>query len=343
MNKVLITGGAGFIGCNAAKRFLNQGNEVIVFDNLSRKGADKNLNWLRKQTDRLVFVKGDIRNKNCTDALFKNFGKIDLVLHMAAQVAVTTSVSNPREDFEINALGALNLLEAIRLSKQRPVVINASTNKVYGGMEHVKVREAQRRYHYTQFPRGISEKESLSFCSPYGCSKGAAEQYILDYSKIYGIKTVNFRQSCIYGPRQFGVEDQGWVAHFIIASVLKKKITIYGDGKQVRDILYIDDLIDAFIKVYRNINKTNGKSYNIGGGKYNSVSLLEFIDLLEDSSNKKVKSKFRGWRPADQRIYISDIRLAKKDFDWTPKVDIKKGINLLFKWIKENKGLFNDF
>lgn len=343
MNKVLITGGAGFIGCNAAKRFLERGDEVIVFDNLSRKGTDKNLNWLKKQNGHLIFVKGDIRSRNSVNALFKNFGKIDLVLHMAAQVAVTTSVVSPREDFEINALGTLNLLEAIRASKVRPVIINASTNKVYGGMESIKVKEGQKRYQYKQLPYGISERELISFCSPYGCSKGAAEQYILDYSKIYGIKTVNFRQSCIYGPRQFGVEDQGWVAHFIIASVLKKKITIYGDGKQVRDILYIDDLIDAFIKVYRNINKTNGKSYNIGGGKYNSVSLLEFIDLLEDSSNKKVKSKFRGWRPADQRIYISDIRLAKKDFDWTPKVDIKKGINLLFKWIKENKGLFNDF
>ena len=343
MMRVLITGGAGFIGCNAARRFLERGDEVVVFDNLSRRGADKNLNWLKSQKGQLIFVKGDIREEKKVASLFKDFGKIDLALHMAAQVAVTTSVINPREDFEINALGTFNLLEAIRLSKHRSVIINASTNKVYGEMESVKITKKEKRYQYAQPNYSISEDMPVSFYSPYGCSKGAAEQYVLDYARIYGLKTVNLRQSCIYGPRQFGVEDQGWVAHFIIAAVLKRKIIIYGDGKQVRDILYIGDLVNAFIKAYENIKKTNGKSYNIGGGRTNSISLLEFVDLLEDFLGTKVKYEFKDWRPADQKIYISDIGLAEKDFGWKPNVHFKKGIKLLVEWVRENRGLFDGF
>lgn len=339
--RVLITGGAGFIGCNAAKRFLDRGDEVIVFDDLSRKGTDKNLEWLKGQNGQLVFKKGDIRNQKLVESLFRDFGRIDLVLHMAAQVAVTTSLINPREDFEINALGTFNLLEAVRNSRQRPIIINASTNKVYGKIESAKMSEKKNRYQYNNLPYGVSEKMPLDFYSPYGCSKGAADQYINDYLRIYRLKTINFRQSCIYGPRQFGVEDQGWVAHFIISAVMNRPITIYGDGKQVRDILCVDDLIDAFLLATKNLRTTCGGSYNIGGGPANAISLLEFVRLLERILDKKITVKFGDWRPGDQKVYISDIRLAKKDFGWRPKIEIEKGVGSLIKWVKENRQLFN--
>ena len=344
--RILVTGGAGFIGSNIAKRFLDKKAHVIILDNLSRRGADKNLNWLKGYSgNNLTFIKGDVRNRQLMDLLFNkpDIGKIDIVFHMAAQVAVTTSVVNPREDFEINALGTFNLLEAVRNSGQRPIIINASTNKVYGEIEGIRIKKAKTRYCYANAPFGVSEKMPLDFYSPYGCSKGAADQYILDYSRIYGLKTINFRQSCIYGPRQFGVEDQGWVAHFIISAVLNRPITIYGDGKQVRDVLFISDLVDAFLVAGENIKVTRGKVYNIGGGYSNSISLLEFINLLEDSLGKKIQTRFGDWRPGDQKIYISDIRRAKNEFGWKPKINVKKGIGLLVNWVKENKDLFNDF
>lgn len=344
--RVLITGGAGFIGCNIARRFLEKKSEVIILDDLSRIGAEKNLNWLEKNSQKnLTFIKGDIRNRQLMELLFKkqDLGKIDIVFHMAAQVAVTTSVFNPREDFEINALGTFNLLEAVRNSGQRPIIVNASTNKVYGKIESARVKEKKTRYEYADLPFGVSEKIPLDFYSPYGCSKGAADQYILDYSRIYGLKTVNFRQSCIYGPRQFGVEDQGWVAHFIISAVKNRPITIYGDGKQVRDILFIDDLVDAFLLAIKGIKVTCGKVYNIGGGYSNAISLLEFIKLLECGLDKKIPVRFSDWRPGDQKIYISDIRIAKNEFGWRPRIDFKKGIGLLIDWVRKNKDLFNGF
>lgn len=344
--RVLVTGGAGFIGCNIAKRFLDKKADVVIFDNLSRIGTPKNLDWLKRQHSKnLTFIKGDIRNRELMDLLFGNpdLGEIDLVFHMAAQAAVTTSVVNPREDFDINALGTFNLLEAIRNSKQKPVIINASTNKVYGKMESVKIKEKKARYVYEGLPHGVSEGIPLDFYSPYGCSKGSADQYIIDYARIYGMKTINFRQSCIYGPRQFGVEDQGWVAHFIISAVLGRPITIYGDGKQVRDVLFIDDLVDAFLAAVKNIGTTSGKAYNIGGGVKNSISLLEFIAILEETLGKKIELKLGDWRPGDQKLYLSDIRLAKKDFGWAPKIEVKKGIQLLIEWVKENREIFDDF
>ncbi|MCM8782081.1 MAG: SDR family NAD(P)-dependent oxidoreductase [Candidatus Omnitrophica bacterium] len=345
--RVLITGGAGFIGCNVAKRFLDKKAAVVILDNLSRKGTDKNLNWLKAcaNNKNLTFIRGDVCNNQLMDLLFRKsgVGEIDLVFHMAAQVAVTTSVANPREDFEINTVGTFNLLEAIRNSKQKPIIINASTNKVYGKMELAKVVKKRTRYEYKNLRLGISEKIPLDFYSPYGCSKGAADQYVLDYSRIYGLNTINFRQSCIYGPRQFGIEDQGWVAHFIISAIFGKPITIYGDGKQVRDILFIDDLMDAFLLAVENIEISCGKVYNIGGGCSNSISLLEFVDLLEKQLSKKIQLKFSDWRPGDQKIYISDTRRAQKDFGWKPKIDVKKGIGLLIEWVKENRKLFDDF
>ncbi|MEI8175730.1 MAG: SDR family NAD(P)-dependent oxidoreductase [Candidatus Omnitrophota bacterium] len=345
MKKILITGGAGFIGSNAASRFLAQGAAVTVFDDLSRRGTDKNLRWLKSLGGDLTFIKGDIRDAKAVNRLLNGTSapRFDLCLHLAAQVAVTTSVVEPREDFEINALGTFNLLEAVRAAAHKPVVIYSSTNKVYGKMEYAGVKESAKRYSYAKLPKGVTERMWLDFYSPYGCSKGAADQYVIDYARIYGLKTITFRQSCIYGPRQFGVEDQGWVAHFIICAVKGRPITIYGDGKQVRDILYVDDLVDAFLSAARNLKVSAGNVYNIGGGMANSVSLLEFIALLEKYLGRKIELKYGDWRPGDQKVYISSIDRARKELGWTPKIGCKKGIELLVKWVQENKGLFDGF
>lgn len=334
--KVLITGGAGFIGCNSAKKFMDRGDKVIVLDNLSRKGTDINLKWLKTQGV-FSFYKADIRNYNEILEIFKKHKDIDLVLHLAAQVAVTTSVADPRSDFEINALGTFNLLEAIRELGIKPVFIYASTNKVYGGMTDIEVIQDGSRYRYKDLSTGIPEDRLLDFHSPYGCSKGAADQYVIDYARIYGIPTVSLRQSCIYGPQQLGVEDQGWVAWFTIAGILDRPITIYGDGKQVRDVLYIDDLVDCYIGTMENIDKTKGRAYNIGGGPNFTMSLLELIDLLGKSLGKKIKYTFSDWRPGDQPIFICDIRKAKNEFGWEPKIEPQRGVTTLIEWVKQNK------
>lgn len=337
--KIVITGGAGFIGINAADYF-SQDNQVIIFDNLSRKGSRDNLLWLKKRGRRYVFIKGDVRKKN-TD-LEKALKNTDLVLHFAGQVAVTTSVLNPREDFEINALGTLNILEMIRKSGNNPVFIYSSTNKVYGGLNDHQIVEKKTRYEFKNLPFGVSEQEQLDFHSPYGVSKGSADQYVRDYSRIYGLNTIVFRQSCIYGPRQFGIEDQGWVAWFIIALVKRKKITIYGNGKQVRDILYIDDLLRAYEMAAKNIEKTKGQIYNIGGGRENTLSVwFEFKAILEKLFRKKISASFSKFRPGDQPIFVSDIRKAEKDFNWRPTIQVFEGIERLFAWVQENKRLFS--
>ena len=249
--RTLITGGAGFIGANLAHRLIDQGYDVVVYDNLSRPGADKNAAWLRAEhSERWTLVQADIRD---FDTLRRAAADADIIYHLASQVAVTTSVLDPRHDFEVNALGTFNVLEAARLSGRRPIVVYASTNKVYGGMEDVTVVQTAAGYAYRDFPRGIPETQPLDFHSPYGCSKGAGDQYVRDYARIYGLPTVVFRQSCIYGERQFGVEDQGWLAHFVISAVLGRPITIYGDGKQVRDVLFIDDLLKAFERAVRRV------------------------------------------------------------------------------------------
>lgn len=264
--KYLVTGGAGFIGSNTAYNLLKQGHEVVIVDNLSRAGSVKNLEWLKNEFGEVSFVKQDVRDYDAIRKALSHHRDADAVIHLAAQVAVTTSVVKPREDLEINALGTFNLLEAIREEGIDPVFIYSSTNKVYGATEGLRVVEHDTRYAYQDLASGLGEDIPLDFHSPYGCSKGAADQYVRDYHRIYGIRTVVFRQSCIYGPRQFGVEDQGWLAWFIIASVLGKPISIYGDGKQVRDILYIDDLVRAYVMAAENIEKTKGQVYNIGGG-----------------------------------------------------------------------------
>jgi len=341
--KILITGGAGFIGCNAAKRFMDKGSKIIVIDNLSRKGSKDNLEWLKQQGE-FEFVDCDIRDYAKTKKIFAPEGlrgnSIDVVLHLAAQVAVTTSVLDPREDFQINALGTFNLLEAIRENKLDPIFVYASTNKVYGGMTDIKVIERNGRYEYESLPEGISEERMLDFHSPYGCSKGTADQYVRDYSRIYGLRTVVMRQSCIYGYRQFGVEDQGWVAWFIIAASLDKPITIYGDGKQVRDVLFIDDLVDAYEKTIENIEAASGKIYNVGGGPNNKMSLLELISFLERFLNKKIEYSFSDWRPGDQPVFICNIEKARKELAWQPRIDVETGVKKLSDWVSKNRTLF---
>jgi CDP-paratose 2-epimerase len=339
--KALITGGAGFIGSNLAARLLGRGDEVWIFDNLSRRGTQWNIEQLKKNKN-LHFVKGDTRHYDELKKLFSDNRDFDAVFHLAAQVAVTTSVINPREDFEINAFGTFNVLEAIRESKSNPAVLYSSTNKVYGGMTDIKIVEKNGKYAYKDYPKGISEGRILDFHSPYGCSKGTADQYMIDYSRIYGLRTVVFRQSCIYGYRQFGIEDQGWVAWFTIATMLNKPITIYGDGKQVRDVLFIEDLIDGYEAAIKNIDKIKGQAFNMGGGIKNTMSLLELLAFLEKFFGKKIPLKFSEWRPGDQPVFVCDIAKAKKTFGWEPKISPERGVELLYDWVKDNKELFSD-
>jgi CDP-paratose 2-epimerase len=339
--KVIITGGAGFIGSNAAARYLCRGHRVVVIDDLSRPGSDRNLQWLWRQGD-LEFMRIDIRDARRTERAFVEHRDAGLVLHLAGQVAVTTSVADPRSDFEINALGTLNVLEAIRRARIKSPVIYSSTNKVYGGMEEVGVARRGEHYVYEDLPRGVPEERALDFHSPYGCSKGAGDQYVRDYHRIYGFNTVVFRQSCIYGYRQFGVEDQGWVAWFTIAAQLRRQITIYGDGKQVRDVLFIDDLLDAYDAAAANIERAAGRIYNIGGGPSNAISLLDLMVWLERKMGRPVPYQRSDWRPGDQRIYVSDISRAEIELGWRPKIGWQRGLDLLYEWVKENRALFDD-
>ncbi|AXA36658.1 MAG: SDR family NAD(P)-dependent oxidoreductase [Candidatus Hydrogenedentota bacterium] len=340
MAKVLITGGCGFIGSNLTAKFLADGDEVTVFDNLSRRGTERNLEWLRGQNNpKFHFVQGDIRDSAAIRDVVAATD-YDLVFHTAAQVAVTTSVTDPRTDFEVNALGTFNVLEAVRASGRKPIVFFTSTNKVYGGMEDVKIVERDGRYDYEDLPHGVPESRGLDFHSPYGCSKGAADQYVRDYARIYGIPTVVFRMSCQYGPRQFGNEDQGWVAHFVIAAHRGQSINIYGDGKQVRDILYIDDLVRAFQMAAQSISRTAGKIYNIGGGRPNTISLLELVADLEQIVGHDIPLNFGPWRPGDQPVYISDIRQAQEDFGWAPTISKAEGVRRLLEWVRANPALF---
>lgn len=337
IKNLIISGGAGFIGSNLAANFIKKGYSVTVLDNLSRDGTKANIAWL-KTLGRFRLIKGDIRKfSDCQKAVKGQ----DAVIHLAAQVAVTTSVVDPRSDFDINALGTFNMLEAVRLNNKKIPFIFSSTNKVYGGMENVKVIESKGQYLYQDYPLGISEKMNLDFHSPYGCSKGAADQYVHDYHRIYGLPTVVFRQSCIYGPRQFGVEDQGWVAWFIIALSQGRKITVYGDGKQVRDVLYIDDLVSLFEIALNKISVSKGKIYNVGGGSKNILSVwTKFGPILESLFKQKIKVSYDNWRPGDQQVYISDIRLVEKELGWKPKVSVEDGVQRLFNWVISNKNLF---
>ena len=342
MDKVLISGCAGFIGSNLAKHFLESGASVIGIDDLSRTGTEANHNWLKDQYSDLKFYKEDIRNFDKIEDIFKENRDIDLIIHEAAQVAVTTSVTNPRLDFEINALGTFNLLEATRLYHSDAFFEFASTNKVYGKMDDLKVVERNGRYEYEKLGGGVNEDYCLDFYSPYGCSKGAADQYVRDYSRIYDLKTIVLRQSCIYGTRQFGIEDQGWVAWFIIASILKKPVTIFGDGKQSRDVLWIDDLVDACVKCYENADKVSGEIFNVGGGPKNILSLLELVDCLRDEGILDQNPAYSDWRPGDQKTFVCDTRKIQDSIGWKPLVAPQQGIEKLIYWAKENKSLLRN-
>ncbi len=334
----LITGGAGFIGSNYVARLISRGERVTIFDNLSRPGSIMNLDWLESSKKPFNLIKGDVRDSSAINEAVK---EKDVIVHLAGQVAVTTSVTDPRTDFEINANGTFNVLEAARNSEKNPIVLYASTNKVYGGMEDLNIVENETNYSYHDFPMGISESYPLDFHSPYGCSKGSGDQYVRDYSRIYGIPTVVFRQSCIYGPRQFGVEDQGWLAWFIIAVLTGKQISIYGNGKQVRDILFIDDLLNAYDLSIEKIQMAAGQVYNVGGGPENKISVWkEFCPLLEKMLGKEISVLWGDWRPGDQKIYVSDIRKIHYDLDWKPKVSVEEGLDKLFNWAKDNLELF---
>ncbi len=335
---ILVTGGAGFIGSNLVAHYLSRGRKVRVFDNLSRPGTEKNLEWLQSLgSPGLEVVRGDVREYG---ELKRAAADADVIFHLAAQVAVTTSVTDPRTDFEVNALGSFNLLEAARESGRLPVVVYSSTNKVYGGMEGAGVEMAEGGYRYRDLPFGTSEEWPLDFHSPYGCSKGAADQYVRDYARIYDLPTVVFRQSCIYGPRQFGNEDQGWVAHFAISAVFGRPITIYGDGYQVRDVLHVYDLVRAFELAVQQIGRVRGRIYNIGGGPDNVISLRWLVSMLEEELGKPLQIGFGEWRPGDQKVYVSDVRKAGADLGWAPQIDARKGVRQLLAWVQGNPDLF---
>lgn len=334
--KWFITGGAGFIGCNAAAKLLQEGQEVVLFDNLSRRGAAANIAWLRTQGLR-DFVEGDVRDVQQLTAAFRQHPDIAVVLHLAAQVAVTHSIQDPREDFEVNVLGTFNVCEVIRRYCPQVILLNVSTNKVYGNLEHVRLVEHSGRYAYVDLPKGVPETQPLDFHTPYGCSKGAADQYGRDYTRIYGLRTVTFRQSCIYGPRQFGLEDQGWVAWFAIAALLEQPITIYGDGKQVRDVLFVEDLVTCYKQAVARIEQAKGQVYNIGGGPAFGLSVLECLQLLEQLLGKRIPYQFAGWRPGDQRVFICDLSKANRELQWQPRTGIKEGLRQLCDWIKAHK------
>ncbi len=332
--RTLITGGAGFVGSNLAHRLLSSGQRVLIFDKLSRAGAEKNLEWLTSTHRDLVDVEiADVRDSNKLQSAARDAGA---VFHFAAQVAVTSSLDDPIDDFEINARGTLNLLEALRGVPTPPPMVFTSTNKVYGDFSDAAVVKRSTRYAPADEwleAHGVSEERVLDFCSPYGCSKGAADQYVLDYAHTYGMPCAVFRMSCIYGPRQFGNEDQGWLAHFVIQTLARKPITIYGDGLQVRDVLFVDDLVDAFLLARERMDHVAGEAFNIGGGPENTVSLLELLDLVRELNGGECAIRFEPWRLADQRYYVSNTAKFRCVTGWQPRVNVREGVRRLYEWL----------
>jgi CDP-paratose 2-epimerase len=331
---VLITGGAGFIGSNLADRLASRGRRVRIYDNLSRAGVEENLEWLRERHGGLIepWI-GDVRDRPRLAAAALG---ASAAFHFAAQVAVTTSIEKPDEDFEINLRGTLNLLEALRTQSAPPALIYTSTNKVYGALSNIAFGQDLARHAPADAElaaTGVSEAQALDFYSPYGCSKGAADQYVLDYARIYGLRTVVFRMSCIYGSRQFGTEDQGWVAHFLISALADRSITIYGDGRQVRDVLYVDDLLDAFERAEAGMARLSGRAFNIGGGPENAVSLREMLEMIGRLTGRKPRIERGPTRPGDQPWYVSDIRKFAKAAGWRPLVNPRDGLARLHRWL----------
>jgi CDP-paratose 2-epimerase len=333
----LVTGGAGFIATNVADRLLAGGGRVRVFDNLSRAGVEKNLRWLmNRYGDRVEFMAGDVRD---FAAVRRAVRRVDRVFHFAAQVAVTTSLADPFEDFDVNARGTLNVLEALRRRDAPASLLFTSTNKVYGALSDVALRRHRHRYEPADSvlaAEGVSETQPLDFHSPYGCSKGAAEQYVLDYARTFGLPATVFRMSCIYGPHQFGTEDQGWVAHFLIRVLRDAPLTLYGDGLQVRDVLFVDDLVDAMLLAHARIGETAGHAFNIGGGPSNTVSLLELLELIGAMTGVRPVFHVQPWRSADQKYYVSDTRRFERLTGWVPRTDVNAGVARLAAWLAES-------
>ncbi len=333
---VLITGGCGFIGSNAAVHFDSLGHDVVCVDNLSRPGASGHARFVEK-LPRTRLIVADLTDDDPVwlDAV-ASLGEDDAVLHLAGQVAVTTSIADPVVDFRLNAVATLNLLEAVRRSGGKPALLFSSTNKVYGELEWLDLAETEKRFTGRAVDEGLDESTPLDFHSPYGCSKGAADQYVRDYARIYGLRTVVFRQSCIYGARQFGVEDQGWMAWFMIAGLLGRPTTIYGPGKQVRDALFVDDLTRAFAAAIERIDRVSGEVFNIGGGPGNTVSILELLDILEASFGLQSAARFAPPRPGDQRVFVTDVGRARRALAWEPTVGLADGLAPMHDWCAAN-------
>jgi CDP-paratose 2-epimerase len=335
---VLVVGGAGFVGANLADRLLSEGTRVRLLDNLSRPGVETNLDWLaERHGDLLEPLIADVRDPAAAARAVKG---ASAVFHFAAQVAVTTSLGDPIHDFEVNARGTLNVLEAARAEDDPPFFLYTSTNKVYGALADVPLVDLGGRYVPVEpsLRRGISEARGLAFHSPYGCSKGAAEQYVLDWAHTYGLPSTVFRMSCIYGPRQFGTEDQGWVAHFLIQALKGRPITLYGDGKQVRDILFVEDLVDAFLLARARPRDVAGRAFNIGGGASNTISLLELLELIEELDGARPEVALEEWRLADQRWYVSDPSAFSALTGWEPRTSVRDGVARLHDWLEEASG-----
>ena len=335
--KLLITGGCGFLGSNLAQEAIQRGDDLVVFDNLSRSGSIDNLAWLKSQGE-FRYIHGDIRNINDVDRLVADV-KPDAIFHLAGQVAMTTSIANPRMDFEVNVLGTFNLLEAVRQQTPESIVVYSSTNKVYGDLEQYGYRETETRYECIDHPNGFDEKVPLEFHSPYGCSKGAADQYMLDYARIFGLKTVVFRHSSMYGGRQFATYDQGWIGWFCQKAletrkgVLKEPFSISGTGKQVRDVLHAEDMKRLYMAAISNIKQAKGQAFNIGGGIENSLSLLELFSLLEQLTNTKLNFCNLPVRKSDQRVFVANIIKAKHLLDWQPLVSYQEGVAQMVQWV----------
>lgn len=337
MKKIaLVTGGCGFVGSNVAARLLRDGWRVTVFDSLARHGAPENLKWLQEQGS-ATFVHGDIRNAHDVTRVIGS-AKPAAIFHLAGQVAMTTSMENPRRDFEINVLGSMNVLEAVRQQKLNPAIVYSSSNKVYGDLAGLKLKEEKLRYSSPSHPKGVDEAAPLDFQTPYGCSKGAADQYMLDFSRCYGLNTVVFRHSTIFGGRQFATFDQGWVGWFCQQALAVKQdpkrepFTISGDGKQVRDLLFVDDAVECYLAAVKNIAVARGQAFNIGGGIANSCSLLELFALLENQLGVKLNYRRLPWRHSDQKFFVADIAKATRLLKWKPKISREEGVKRMVVW-----------
>jgi CDP-paratose 2-epimerase len=338
--KIIVTGVAGFIGASLASKILGTGGaSVIGLDDLSRRGAAENLEHLASFGPRLTFHRGDVRDAAFVTDVVGRHDDADGIVHLAGQTAVTSSVDNPRRDFEANAVGTFNVLEAVRTKAPSLVVVYASTNKVYGGIEHETVRRDGERYAYVGRPDGIDESCPLDFHSPYGCSKGAGDQYVRDYARIYGLKSVVFRQSCIYGPRQFGFEEQGWVAWFTIAALINAPITVFGDGYQTRDLLWVDDLCELYLAAIAAPGMVAGQVYNVGGGPATARSVREVLSEIGRAIGRPIPTRFADWRPGDQRVFVADISRLRQQLNWTPKTLPQEGIPRLVRWAHDHLDL----